>query len=57
LPSHLRKWQALPARAAAYLIEQADAIFFSNHCDLAEPSIPYKFNPRYTRFKGNPGIA
>lgn len=49
--------QALAARTADYLIRQGDAIFFSNHRDLAEPGIRHDLSPPYTRFKGNPRIA
>lgn len=49
--------QALAARTANYLIQQGDAIFFSNRRDMTEPRIRYDFSPPYTRFKGNPRIA
>ncbi len=49
--------QALAARTADYLIKHGDAIFFSNHRDLAEPGIRYDLSPPYTRFKGIPRIA
>jgi choline dehydrogenase-like flavoprotein len=49
--------QALAARTADYLIQQGDAIFFSNHRDLAEPPIRYDLSPPYTKLKGNPRVA
>jgi choline dehydrogenase-like flavoprotein len=45
--------QALAARTADYLIQQGDAIFFSNRRDLTEPGIRYDLSPPYTRWKGN----
>jgi choline dehydrogenase-like flavoprotein len=49
--------QALAARTAGYLIEQGDAIFFSNRRDMSEPQVRYDLSPPFTWFKGNPRIA
>lgn len=49
--------QALAARTADYLIEQGDAILFTDHRELKEPRIRTDLSPPFTRFKGNPRIA
>lgn len=49
--------QALAARTAAYLIEQGDAVFFTNRRDQTEPRMRYDLSPPYTYWKGNPRVA
>lgn len=49
--------QALAARTAGYLIEQGDAVFFTNRRDQMEPRMRYDLSPPYTKWRGNPRVA
>jgi choline dehydrogenase-like flavoprotein len=49
--------QALAARTAAYLSEQADDIFVSSRRSQTEPAVRYDQSPPFTNFKGNPRLS